>query len=199
MRALFVALVVAPVTPGPGLSAQVDFTARAGVTWSTPLLRDQIIEEVEVRQKLAPTLVLGAWMPIAPRYDAGLELTLTSSGYRASEGGITTNLGTIRTGSVTLGLHGPVAGSLRWRAGAGLLGYFPKDETGIFQSGGTSRFLAGGGLDYQRPMSSSWQFIASLRYDWHRFSTEELQSRGFSQSQGVQRISATIGLAGGSR
>jgi hypothetical protein len=199
MRALFMALSIAPIVIGPALHAQVDLTARAGVTWATPLLRDEIIEEVEVRQKLAPTLVLGASLPIAPRYDAGLELTLTSSGYRAEESGTTTDLGTIRTGSVTLGLHGPVAAGLRWRAGAGLLGYFPKDEDGIFQSGGTTQFLAGAGIDYRRAMSSSWQLIASLRYDFHRFTTDELQSRGFSQSQGVQRISATVGLAGGSR
>jgi hypothetical protein len=192
------ALSIAPVATPPALHAQ-DLTARAGVTWATPLLRDAIIEEVQVRQKLAPTLILGASLPIAPRYDAGLELTLTSSGYRASEGGTTTDLGTIRTGSVTLGLHGPVGGRVRWRAGTGLLAYFPKDKTGMFQRGGATRFLAGAGLDYRYPMSPSWQLIASLRYDWHRFTTEELQSRGFNQSQGVQRISATVGLAGGSR
>ena len=43
------------------------------------------------------------------------------------------------------------------------------------------------------------QLIGSLRYDWHRFTTEELESRGFSQSQGVQRISATVGIARASR
>jgi preprotein translocase subunit Sec61beta len=184
MRSLFMALSFAPLATGPALHAQVDLTARAGLTWATPLLRDDIIEEVEVRQKLAPTLVLGASLPIAPRYDAGLELTLASSGYRASEAETATDL---------------VATGLKWRAGAGLVGYFPKEELGIFQNGGTTRFLAGAGIDYRRPMSSSWQLIASLRYDFHRFTTDELQSRGFSQSQGVQRISATVGLAGGSR
>ena len=39
--------------------------------------------------------------------------------------------------------------------------------------------------------------MASLRYDFHRFTTDELQARGFSQSQGVQRVSATVGLARG--
>ena len=199
MRALVVVMLLAPAAAGSGLNAQVDYTARAGVTWATPLLRDDIIDEVEVRQKLAPTLVLGASLPMAPRYRAGLELTLTSSGYRASEGGTTTDLGTIRTGSVTLGLHGPVAESVTWRAGVGLLGYFPKEESGIFQSGGSNRFLAGAGLDYRRPVGQGWQLIGSLRYDWHRFTTEELESRGFSQSQGVQRISATVGIARASR
>jgi hypothetical protein len=199
MRALLTVLLIGPIAGRPALHAQVTLNARAGVSWATPLLRDRIFEEVEVRQKLAPTLVLGASLPIAPLYDAGLELTLTSSGYRASEAGTTTDLGTIRTGSVTLGLQGPIAESVRWRAGVGLLGYFPKDENGIFQSGGTTRFLAGAGVDYRRRVRSSWQLIASLRYDFHRFTTEALQSRGFSQGQGVQRISATVGLAGGSR
>jgi hypothetical protein len=199
MRALIMALIIAPSTGASRLHAQVDFNARAGLTWATPLVRDDIIEEVELRQKLAPTLALGASLPIAPRYEAGLELTLTSSGYRASEGDVSTDLGTVRTGSVTLGLHGPVSGSLRWRAGVGLLGYFPSEDQGIFQSGGTTRFLAGAGLDYRRPVSSQFQLMASLRYDFHRFSTEELEIRGFSQTQGVQRISATVGLARGAR
>jgi hypothetical protein len=42
-----------------------------------------------------------------------------------------------------------------------------------------------------------WEFIASLRYDFHRFTTDELVARGFTGSQGVQRISATVGLARG--
>jgi hypothetical protein len=199
MRAIILGLIIAPTAGASELHAQVDFNARAGLTWATALIRDDIIEEVELRQKLAPTLALGASLLIAPRYEAGLELTLTSSGYRASESGATTDLGTVRTGSVTLGLHGPVSGRLRWRAGAGLLGYFPSEDEGIFQSGGTTRFLAGAGLDYRHPVSSSFQLMASLRYDFHRFTTEELQSRGFSQSQGVQRISATVGLARGQR
>jgi hypothetical protein len=199
MRGFLVVLLFASAAAGPGLHAQVDFTARGGVTWATPLLRDDIIDEVEVQHKLAPTLVLGASMPMAARYRAGLELTLTSSGYRASDGNTTTDLGTIRTGSVTLGLHGPVVKSLTWRAGVGLVGYFPKDESGIFQSGGTNRFLAGAGLDYRRAMGPGWQLIGSLRYDWHRFTTEELESRGFSHSQAIQRISATVGVVRASR
>ena len=192
-------LIVAPGLGVPELQAQVDYNARVGVTWSTALVRDDIVDEVEVRPKLAPTLALGASLPIAPLYQAGLELALTSSGYRASETGTSTDLGTLRTATVTLGLHGPVSAGIRWRAGVGLLGYWPKDEQGIFGRGGTTRFLAGAGLDYRRPAFSQYDMMVALRYDYHRFTTEELQARGFSQSQGVQRISATVGLARGSR
>jgi hypothetical protein len=54
-------------------------------------------------------------------------------------------------------------------------------------------------MDYRRPILPNWDMIVALRYDFHRFRTEELQARGFNQSQGVQRIAATVGLARGSR
>jgi hypothetical protein len=200
MRAILSFLLLTAAGGASRVEAQVDYNARLGVTWATTLLRDDVINEIEVRQKLAPTLVLGAAMPIAPLYRAGLELTLATSGYQSKEAGVgTVGLGTVRTTSVTLGLDGPIVQALRWRAGAGLLRYWPTDDQGIFLQGGTTRFLAGVGIDYQRPVLTQWDLIASLRYDFHRFSTAEIEARGFSQSQGVQRIAATIGLARGRR
>ena len=200
MRATLPLLVLTIAGGASALHAQVDYNARLGVTWATALLRDEVINEIEVRQKLAPTLVLGAALPIAPLYRAGLELALTTSGYQSKETGVTTvDLGTVRTGSITLGLDGPISQGLRWRAGAGLLRYWPTEEQGIFLRGGTTRFLAGAGIDYRRPIVAQWDLMASLRYDFHRFTTEEIDARGFSQSQGVQRITATIGLARGRR
>ena len=199
MRGTLAALTIALAASPPGLQAQIDYNARLGLTWATPLIRDNIVEEIEVQQKLAPTLAFGASLPIAPKYQTGIEVALTSSGYEASENGTSTSLGTLRTGSITLGLHGPLVERFYWRFGAGLLGYWPNEEQGIFLSGGTTRFLAGAGLDYRLPVSSHWEMMASLRYDYHRFITDELQARGFSQSQGVQRISATVGIARGKK
>jgi hypothetical protein len=42
-----------------------------------------------------------------------------------------------------------------------------------------------------------WELMASLRYDFHRFTTDELAARGFSGTQGVQRVSLSVGLARG--
>lgn len=199
MRALLAFLTVAIAGGSSVLQAQLDYNARLGLTWATPLLRDNIADEVEVRQKLAPTLVVGASLPIAPLYQAGLELALATSSYRAEDAGVSADLGTVRTGSVMLGLQGPVATGLGWRAGAGLLAYWPADEQGIFLRGGTTKFLAGAGMDYRRSILPQWEIMLSLRYDFHRFTTDELEARGFSQSQGVQRIAASIGLARGRR
>jgi hypothetical protein len=41
--------------------------------------------------------------------------------------------------------------------------------------------------------------MASARYDFHRFTTDELERRGFAQAQGVSRISLSVGLARGIR
>jgi preprotein translocase subunit Sec61beta len=200
MRAILSLLVLMMAEGAPVLHAQVDYNARLGVTWATALLRDAVINEIEVRQKLAPTLVLGAALPIAPLYRAGIELALATSGYQSEEAGAANvDLGTLRTTSITLGLDGPITPRLRWRAGAGLLRYWPTDEQGIFLRGGTTRFLAGAGIDYRHPVMPQWDVMAALRYDFHKFTTEELQARGFNQSQGVQRIAATIGLARGRR
>lgn len=200
MRATLPLLALTLAGGASRLHAQVDFNARLGVTWATPLLRDQVINEIAVRQKLAGTLVLGAALPIAPLYRAGLELALARSGYQSKEASATTvDLGTLRTGSVTLGLDGPVSPRLRWRAGVGLLRYWPAEKRGIFLRGGTTRFLAGAGIDYRHPILAQWDVMASLRYDFHRFTNGELEARGFSQAQGVQRIAATIGLARGRR
>jgi hypothetical protein len=195
MRALLVLLIALPTTALPVLQAQTDYYARLGATYATNLLRDAVVREIHVRQSVAPTLALGASLPITPVYRAGLEATLTSSGYHSTDGVTETDLGTLRTGSVLLNLEGPVWRRASWRAGMGLIRYFPAEDSGIFLQGGTTRFLVGAGLDYRPPLSKRWEFMVSLRYDFHRFTTEELTSRGFTGHQGVQRISASVGVA----
>jgi hypothetical protein len=195
MRALLVILTALPSTSLTVLQAQTDYYARLGATYATNLLRDAIVREIHVRQSVAPTLALGASLPITPVYRAGLEATLTSGGYHSTDGITKTDLGTLRTGSLLLNLEGPVWRRASWRAGVGLIRYFPAENSGIFLQGGTTRFLAGAGLDYRPPLSRRWEFMVSLRYDFHRFTTDELTARGFTGHQGVQRISASVGVA----
>ena len=199
MRPIVALAFLLPPVNVSALAAQTDYYARLGAMFSTALVKDRIIDEVQVKVGLAPTLVLGAALPIAPLYRAGLEASFASSGYQSEEPGAQADLGTIRTGAVTLGLDGPIASRVRWRAAVGLVRYWSGEDRGIFLQGGTTRFLAGAGVDYRRPLMTRWDLMASLRYDYHRFTTPELEARGFSQSQGVQRISATVGLGRGAR
>ena len=198
MRLLCAVLLALPAAAAPGY-AQTDYYARLGVTWSSTLAQDRVIQEIEVRPSLAPTLVLGAALPFAPTYQAGLEATLTTSGYHVRELDTDSDLGTLRTVALMLGIDGAIAGRLGWRGGIGLLRYWATQAEGLFRRGGTTRFLIGGGVDYRPPLMRQWDLMMSLRYDFHRFTTEELTARRFSGTQGVQRISASIGLARASR
>lgn len=178
------------------LRAQTEYYARLGAVGTSNLLRDVIVNEITVRQSIAPMLAVGASFPISARgYRAGVEGTLTSGKFHSRESGSNTDLGTLRTASLMVDLEGPIQRELSWRAGLGVLQYWPKDKEGIFATGGPARFLAGAGVDYRRPVLPKWDLMASVRYDWHRFTTDELDQRGFTQSQGVSRVSLSVGLS----
>ena len=181
------------------LHAQTDYYARAGAVWTSTLVRDVLVSEVTVQQSIAPMVALGASMPISPGYRAALEATVASGGFSAEQDGVETDLGTLRTASVLLGLEGPIWRTVRWRVGLGGLFYWPSEDRGIFLQGGPVRFLAGAGADWRRPVLPSWDLMVSARYDLHRFTTDELETRGFSQAQGVSRVSLSVGLARGIR
>lgn len=181
------------------LSAQTDYYLRLGAIGASNLMRDGIVSEITVRQSIAPLLVLGGSLPLSRGYRAGLEGTVSSGGFHSTESGAETDLGTLRTASLQLDLSGPISRQIRWWMGLGGLFYLPKEDEGIFLQGGTTRLLAGVGADWRRPMLSRWDLLASLRYDFHRFITEELKIRGFGQSQGISRISISIGIARGYR
>lgn len=183
-----------------GLAAQTEYYTRLGAVGASNLLRDVIVNEITVRQSIAPMVALGASLPIGPRgYRVGLEGTLASGKFHSSEAGAKTDLGTLRTATLLLDLEGPLYGDLRGRVGLGGIQYWPKDDTGIFRAGGTGRFLVGGGVDYRRPVLAKWDLMGSARYDFHRFTTAELKNRGFSQTQGVSRVSLSIGMSRSSR
>jgi hypothetical protein len=179
-----------------GLRAQTEYYARLGAVGASSLLSDVVVNQITVRQSIAPMIALGGSLPIGPSgYRFGLEGTLASGKFHSSESGIDAGLGTLRTGTLLLDLEGPIVRALRWRLGVGGLRYFPSDKDGIFRSGGTTRFLAGAGLDYRRPVLSKWDLMTSLRYDFHRFTTRELELRGFAQTQGISRVSLSVGLS----
>ena len=182
-----------------GLEAQTDYYARLGVIGASKLTHDVIVNEITVQQSIAPLLALGVAVPVGTGYRAGLEAIIASGAYHAEENGAEADLGTVRTGSLMLGLDGPIAASFRWRAGLGAILYRPSEDEGIFLQGGPTKFIAGLGVDYRYPIMTKWDLMASARYDYHRFTTDELERRGFSQTQPVSRISLSVGLPRGHR
>jgi hypothetical protein len=180
----------------PVVRAQTEYYARVGAVGASNLLHDVIVTEVTLRQSIAPMIALGGSLPLGSRgYRANLEATLASGKFHRRQGGSSTNVGTLRTAALMLGLEGPVWRQVRWRAGLGAIQYWPAADEGIFLSGSTTRFLIGAGADYRRPVLAKWDLMTSLRYDFHRFKTGTLESRGFSQTQGVSRVSLSLGLS----
>ena len=189
-----VLLLMAAAAP---LEAQLDYYARVGVTGSSPLVRDVLFEPFETGQGIAPTLVAGLSIPVGTENRLGVEGSLVSGSLRASpeDGGDDVDLGRLTTLSAMANAEGAVSGPVRWRVGIGVIKYLPSEEAGLFAQGGPMRYVVGGGLDFRRPTFGSWDLMISARYDFHRFTTEELRDRGFTQAQGVQRGSLTFGLA----
>jgi hypothetical protein len=186
------------LAPAARLAAQTDYYLRAGATgWGT-LVHDFIAADVDTKASIGPLVAVGLGHSIAPRYRAGVELTLSSSALHTDYGSVTTDLGSARTGSALAFLDGGVSGGLRWQAGLGFLHYFAGAAGGLLEESAT-RLLVGGGLDYRRPLLAAWDLTVAARYDFHRFNTPALKAHGFSGGQGVQRVSLAIGLARGHR
>ena len=184
----------------PRAEAQIDYFARVGVTGSTRLVRDVLFEEIHTRVGIAPTLFVGLSLPLAARYRAGIEGSAARGSLTGApdSGDEDADLGALTTLTGMANLEGPlVLPPFRWRIGVGLIHYIAAEDLGAFAQGGSTRYVVGGGADFRRRSFGSWDLMISARYDLHRFTTEELRDRGFTQSQSVQRASLSIGLARG--
>ncbi len=197
MRSLL-ALAVLAVTAAP-LAAQTHYYARLGPVFSTRILRDVLYEPVVTKPGLAPTLFAGFGVPFGGKYRGGVEVSLGRAGLSTSTpdtpNAPSSDIGGVWLGSAMVMLDAPIRSRLRGRAGIGALRYMPSADDGMWAQGGTTRMLFGAGLDYEMPASSSFNVMISARYDYHRFTTEELRSRGFRLEQPVNRLSLSVGLA----
>ena len=196
MRATAITVLI--LTAPTAVSAQAEYTARAGVTWSTTLVEDEVAASgpITVKAGLAPTLVLGASLPATATNRVSLELAFARSDATVEDESGAHDLTTLGTVGVSLGFDGPLASGVRWRAGLGALKYLPAEEVGVFREGGPWRWLAGAGLDWSRKLSESLDLVAAVRYDYHRFTTGALEANGFANPEGVHRVALTVGIGG---
>ncbi|HET7602786.1 MAG TPA: outer membrane beta-barrel protein [Gemmatimonadales bacterium] len=200
-RPYSLALLLVATTVAPA-QAQTTYYVRGGVTWSSDIVRDVFTAPVTTRPGLAPTLFAGVDFALSSRYSMGLEASASTASLTTttpSIPGSDIDQGRIWTLGALVNMSGDLARSLRWRAGLGVLHYSGPSDAGIFAQGGTMRALFGAGMDYQLSDGRAWNPVVSLRYDYHRFVTDELRAQGFGLEQGVNRISLSIGVRRGSR
>ena len=193
MRILTLTLLL--VAPLPTiLAAQARFDLTFGAMAGTKLLEDRIFQKITVTQKIAPTVTLGASLPVSDRERVGLEIGLGSTKTRVNEAGLPLVAGPgFRTLSITAGVTGPLLHRFTYRGGAGMLKYLP-DKEGIFRSGGPLLLILTGGVDYHFPLRGPIGLAARIRYDYQRFSTDALQAIGFSRTQDIHRVGLGLGI-----
>ncbi len=198
MRPIAPALLLLLLALPAGLEAQAHYTARIGATWTSTLVEDEIHtgDPISLAAGIAPTLFLGADLPLTPKNRIGLELALARSDAEVEDAGTTTTLTSLTTATITVGLDGAVREPLRWRAAFGAVKYLPGEDTGVFRTGGPWRWVAGAGLDWSRPLNRRFSLIAGLRYDYHRFTTDALRAQGFANPEAVHRVAVTVGVGG---
>jgi hypothetical protein len=193
MRLLTTTLALAALLPA-ALAGQARYSASFGLTGGTKLSKDRIFQEIRITQQLAPTITLGASLPVSPRERAGLEVALGFGKSQVKEPGFPTLDGpSYRMLGVTAGVDGPLLGPLRYRFGAGLVKYMASRE-GIFRQGAPLLLVLTLGSDYHVYTSGTVGLVARLRYDYQRFSTDELRSAGFTRTQDVHRIGLGLGI-----
>lgn len=176
------------------LAAQVEVAALLGVTGSSSLVNDQIVQDIELKPALAPTFLLSASLPVATRLRASLDLSYGSSSADLTESGnASTDIGSIGVLTAAAALSGPLVSRLGWRLSLGILQYMPSEDAGIFRDGVPLAALFGAGLDWRQPLSDRWTGLIGLRYDFHLFTTPVLETAGFSGSQQVSRFGVALG------
>lgn len=186
-------LILIMVTPAP---AQIQVAGRLGATWSSVLITDEIVAPIEVKSGIAPTLSLSASIPSGPRYRLGLETVLSTGSVHASENGVKTDLGSLRTAALLFTAEGPLmVRGFYWRGGVGLLKYLPSDKEGLFRDGGPTRLTGNLTAEYRKALRSGWELSGGVRYGYHQFITQTLESRGFSRAQVVHRVGLELGVA----
>lgn len=186
------------VTAAP-LAAQTHYYARLGPVFSTRILRDVLYEPVVTKPGIAPTLFAGFGIPFGGKYRGGIEISMGRASLETSTpdtpSAPSTDIGAVWLGTAMVMMDAPIRSRFRGRAGIGAIRYMPSADDGMWAQGGATRMLFGAGLDYEMPASSSFSVMISARYDYHRFTTAELKSRGFTLEQPVNRLSLSVGLA----
>lgn len=194
MPRAFRCLIALAVFAPAALPGQTRYSASLGVLGGTALTHDQLFQDIEVKQDLAPTVTLGVSFPVSKREYLGFEAAMGFGGTTTVESGYPDVPGpSFKTLSLTGSIDGPVFGPVRYRGGAGMLKYLP-DEEGIFASGGPLLLVLTAGADVHLMTRGSFTLMARVRYDYHRFTTDQLQSLGFSRTQDVHRLGLGLGV-----
>ncbi|MGH7525031.1 MAG: hypothetical protein ACREK8_12030 [Gemmatimonadales bacterium] len=179
------------------LAGQATVQLSAGATYSTALVDDGVLS-TKLRPAIAPTVALDVAYPTGKGpYRALAEVT-----YARAPLNVINTLGTSTDGQLaavatvtTLVLfEGKLLWLFRWQLGGGAVFYLPTANEGVFQNGGTHRWMLAGGVVWSRQITETLKLQVTGRVDTHTFTTSALGDRGYAGSQSVQRLGLRVGI-----
>ena len=180
----------------PSLCAgQVRVALRAGIVTTSNLVRDSIVEPIEVRPNSAAYVGLALDTPLRPgtRLGGSVEVGRSDLLSRTPTGESAVSTLTVWHPAATLSqqLSTWVAVELE----AGLIVYNPSRRLGtIFQSGTPVEPALGITLSLTRSIGARFAAALEAGYDVHRFSTEALRQSRFTGETTVHRFSIGVSV-----
>lgn len=191
--AVLMALTALTALPTDRLAAQWTFHASLGARYGTPLVRDSIVNPVELRQGIGLTLGGGVATPVQDGWSGEGAIDVTFGGIRRAESGETVDLGDVTTIGFSVAVRRELRSGLTARAGAGALYYLPGEKRGVFAAGANDATPIGlAAISYAPPWGARYRLALDLRYDVHRFLTPALRSVGFTSGRVVHRVGLTV-------
>jgi hypothetical protein len=175
--------------------AQVTVALRLGAVGSTNLVKDSVVETLDVRPLVAPQLGIRASLPVGGHYTVGAGLAVSRSDLRATGDTGTTTVTALTMWSPSVFLQAEIVPWLRAEAHLGAQIYDPGETVGtLFSQGAPIDPSLGLGLVMERALGN--RLVASLfvDYDVHRFTTTALNARGFTGETVVHRIAVGLSL-----
>ena len=180
------------------LAAQSAVRLSAGATYSSALIDDGVLS-TKLRPAIAPTIGLGIAIPTGKGpYRVVAEVNYARSALNViSTTGTAGNdqLAAVATVTTLILAEGALRSAFRWQVGGGAIFYRPTERQGVFQNGGTQRWMLAGGVVWRHPLTATMELQVTGRVDAHTFSTDVLQARGYGQSQSVQRFGLLVGVS----
>lgn len=193
-----IATIIAASLPQPA-GAQISFSVIAGaVVWSD-LVRDSIVERIDVDSEVSPALGIAVGESVARGRAVQFRLTVSRGDVIRRERDTSTEVTTLLTWNPSLTFAQKIAGPLSARASIGLIIYAPSDRQGnLFQGDSPVRPTLGIGLSVATKVFGKDSSFG-IDLDAHQFSTAALRSQGFAGHSTVRRvwIGAIIGIVGG--
>jgi hypothetical protein len=176
-------------------SAQVSVGLRLGVVGTTRLVRDSIVEVIDIRPNLAPAVGFSVESVLDGPYSVGAAITLSRSGLESRSISGTTQIATLTLWQPTVSLRRAIVPWLSAEARLGAIIFAPSKREGtLFRDGAPVEATLGLGLRADRPLGGHLAGGVAVLYDAHRFTTTALQTVGFTGRTVVHRVAVMLDI-----